>query len=204
MHDCACCVFRLNGRLLGSLGCMGCLLVYLACVTNSVHMTSAVEAHGEGAPSPFLGLVIRTGYSRGYAGELARRGITPPKGPLRFRRSKRRRRAPSSPQHMDPIEAEVERWFDLKWTPASEYQKKMECWGLVGRESHQLPLGGQACTSNISNTGEWVSTTGCAYVPKCPYVKYEVERKESTEYFCLCCRLPAPAVNAHFRRLVSL
>ena len=43
----------------------------------------------------------------------------------------------------------------------------MECWGLVGRESHQLPLGGQACTSNISNTGEWVSTTGCAYIPKC-------------------------------------
>ena len=84
MHNYACCVFRLNGRLLGSLGCMGCLLVYLACVTNSVHMTSAVEAHGEGAPSPFLRLVIRRGCSRGCAGELARRGITPTQGTTTF------------------------------------------------------------------------------------------------------------------------
>ena len=64
----------------------------------------------------------------------------PPKGPLRFRRSKRRRRAPSSPQHMDPIEAEVERWFDLKWTPACEYQKKWSAGDWWGENHTSFPL----------------------------------------------------------------
>jgi len=41
---------------------------------------------------------------------------------------------------MDPIEAEVERWFDLKWTPACEYQKKWSAGDWWGENHTSFPL----------------------------------------------------------------